>query len=495
VEQRPTHEGIRKASSLVAPVFLFLVFASWAFSSPPGSAPDDDFHLASIWCGQGIRDDLCEPGSLPTSRMVPKPLTSIECFTRESSTSASCWDPNADGLAEATWLNTYRLYPPTFYAIFSPIASANVEKSVVSIRLANSMLYTALLVVAFWALPRELRFILVFSTAVTLVPVGLFIVNSTNPSSWAVMSASVTFACTFGALKTTGRRHYALIAIALFAGLLGSSARIDAGIFSLYSMGIAGIVGLNRSSNTRAPLTAFTIVSVAVLTGIYASTQVSSFSEGLPAFGGGPLQSEPLDSRQIMFNALFIPVIWAGISGIGPLGKLGWFDTPMPTFIGSTMLLLIVGAFALTWFSATLRLRLSLLVCLLAFWFVPFAMLYQSSATIPDIVQPRYILPLLITMVAVACTNPRFSQLFGVRATIGFGIVLTIGCASALLANINRFTYGVNDTGRVLRNAEAWWWEFLAIEPALVVGIGTVSLALLSSIVAFAVQHSESPTP
>ena len=42
------------------PVAFFVMCAGWALTSPPGSSPDDDFHLTSIWCAAGTQDGRCE---------------------------------------------------------------------------------------------------------------------------------------------------------------------------------------------------------------------------------------------------------------------------------------------------------------------------------------------------------------------------------------------------------------------------------------------------
>ena len=41
---------------IAAPVALFVALGSWVLASPVGSSPDDDYHMASIWCGQGVRE-------------------------------------------------------------------------------------------------------------------------------------------------------------------------------------------------------------------------------------------------------------------------------------------------------------------------------------------------------------------------------------------------------------------------------------------------------
>ena len=55
----------------VAILSAILTLSGWALSSPIGSSPDDDFHLPSIWCGQGFRDGLCEEDVNPDLVQVP----------------------------------------------------------------------------------------------------------------------------------------------------------------------------------------------------------------------------------------------------------------------------------------------------------------------------------------------------------------------------------------------------------------------------------------
>ena len=52
-----------KLAKILRPLSLFLLgvvaFGSWALSSAVGSAPDDDYHLTSIWCSS-FAGDVCE---------------------------------------------------------------------------------------------------------------------------------------------------------------------------------------------------------------------------------------------------------------------------------------------------------------------------------------------------------------------------------------------------------------------------------------------------
>ena len=45
----------------LAAISAFIALSVWAFASPPGSAPDDDFHLPAIWCSHGAVEGICDP--------------------------------------------------------------------------------------------------------------------------------------------------------------------------------------------------------------------------------------------------------------------------------------------------------------------------------------------------------------------------------------------------------------------------------------------------
>ena len=62
----------------IVPLSLFVSLVAWGFASPVGASPDDEYHMASIWCGAGIRDGLCEEGDSPNERRVPASLVGRE---------------------------------------------------------------------------------------------------------------------------------------------------------------------------------------------------------------------------------------------------------------------------------------------------------------------------------------------------------------------------------------------------------------------------------
>ena len=73
--------------SVVAAVGLFVALVSWAFSAPVGAAPDDTYHLPTIWCSWS-EHETCqrdEQGSLQAPQIVSEVCTYQRPFV-----SASC---------------------------------------------------------------------------------------------------------------------------------------------------------------------------------------------------------------------------------------------------------------------------------------------------------------------------------------------------------------------------------------------------------------------
>ncbi len=99
-----------RALWILYPILIFLTMAGWAVSSPVGSSPDEDFHLASAWCAWGNRPGLCEPGHISTTRMVPRMLLDAPCYQHHPEANGAC--PILDHtLVETDRFNFSNYYP------------------------------------------------------------------------------------------------------------------------------------------------------------------------------------------------------------------------------------------------------------------------------------------------------------------------------------------------------------------------------------------------
>ncbi|MFJ4164899.1 DUF2142 domain-containing protein [Microbacterium sp. NPDC089698] len=470
---RSRSRSVRLAAVIAIPLLAVLTLFSWSFSSAVGSSPDDDFHLASIWCGLGDRPGLCEePGGTTGSveRMVPAPVAQAICAAQHADVSGSCWNGNAPGLALVKRANVDHLYPPVFYGAMSVFASKDVAASVIAMRLANSVIAVGLITAVFLFLPRRLRPALTISVLAASVPLGLFVFASTNPSSWALLSAATVWVSLYGALiAPTRRQSIVLTSLAVLAAVLGAGARADAALFAVFGAMIALWLGLRRGRGLLVPLVggaAILVISVALY---FSATQSSAATGGLGGYGAR------LSGGELVRNVLDIPSLWIGIFGYWPLG---WFDTGVPSVVwvlGSAVFgfVLLAGLHG-----ATRRRVVASLAALAAMWFVPFYILWQSGAHVGEGVQPRYIMPLMIIALGVSAASERTATLWRGWPLIVAAAALALTNAVSLHINIQRYTTGLDKTSLDPGSHAEWWWGW-APSPMGVWLIGSVAFALL----------------
>lgn len=463
------------------PLLTFVALLSWSLASPVGSSPDDDFHLPSIWCGAGERDGLCESVDGSTDRLVPTAIVNAPCFAFHPEADASCWDPTTQGMIKVTRANADGLYPPLFYAVMSMFTTEDIQRSVMVIRVVNSLFAVALLTGAFFALPRRIRPTLVVSVLATAVPLGLFIYASTNPSSWALLSAAVLWPSLYAATQTTGRRRLVLAALSVFAALIGAGARADAAVFAVFGVALAILLGVRAVRTQVAPLIAAALI-VVISVAFYFSAR-----QGGAALGGLDPATQRLSLGQHLSNFLEVPALWTGALG---QANLGWFDTRMPAAVWVLTTAVFAGALFVGFRGARGRRVAAIIISLTAMWLVPFALLAQSNALVGSTVQPRYILPLLMIAVGIATLRIDVELAWDGLRFWAAGACLSIASAVALHQNIQRYTTGSTGDSVDPGSAAQWWWTG-APSPLLTWVSGSIAFAGVIVLLWFAKQRSD----
>lgn len=474
---------MRRILAVIVPALLFLALAAWGLSSPVGSSPDDDFHLPSIYCGLGERESLCEPTGDPATKLVPASIVGEPCYSRDPSASAACWG-DREGLAETDRVNTGPLYPPLFYGTMSVFAGPDVEVSVIAMRLFNAALAVGMLTAVFFASPPRIRPAIVIAALASAVPLGLFILPSTNASSWAFISAATVWAALYGATQTTGRQRIVLSALAVLGGIIGAGARADAAAFAVFSVVVAAILGARRTRDMWIPAAAGMLIVIASALFYLGAGQGGSVTGGLPT------TEAPLTDDQMISNALDVPSLWVGV--FGGWG-LGWLDTPLPDTVwvfGFAVFaaLLFVGARALSW-----RRGAALAAVFAALWVVPFVLLQQSDAIVGTYVQPRYILPLVVIIAGIAALQTRRSDWWASIWSVLGGAALAVSAAIALHVNIRRYTTGLDDLALNPGARAEWWWS-VGPAPLAVWLLGTLAFAAVFPLLEYA-RRTAAPLP
>ncbi|TFB91269.1 DUF2142 domain-containing protein [Cryobacterium algoricola] len=475
IQIRSPRVHARRLATILAPVFVFLALVSWGLASPVGASPDDDFHLNSIWCGDGFRDGLCEPAATPDKRLVPGPLGASACFAFNSRQGASC--QTAVGLSSdsysmvATPRGNWRGdYPPLFYSVMGVFAGTDLSVSVMLMRAFNAALFVALTTTIFLLLPRHRRTALVWGYAITLVPLGMFLVPSTNPSSWAIISAGTLWGALLGYFESAGWRKAALGTLAALSTVIGAAARADAAVYAVIAIGVVVLLTARRERKF--------VVSLVLPVALVLISSYFYLSSGQSAVSGAGLPSPSGQAGGWMHffvaDVMEVPSLWAGALG---LSGLGWLDTPMPAVVWLCSIA-VCCSIAFTGIHHTFR-RKSVAVILVfaALWAIPTYVLVRSRVPVGEQVQPRYILPLIIILAGLTLLQRRTQSLSLSRTQITVIVAaLSLANALALHADIRRYVTGTDITSWNLDTAAGWWWGF-APSPMTLWSIGSVSFA------------------
>jgi len=444
---------------LVGFVLAFGSLVGWSFASAPGSSPDDDFHLGSIWCGLGEQAGRCEPSANPEWRRMPVKVIAATCHAYRSDADASCMlvsDP--DRLQDNSRGNWTGLYPPVYYAFAGLFVSHDVAATVVTIRIVNSAIFLGVIALLLAIGPPMLRRFAIVAPIVTTIPLGAFIIASINPSSWAVTSAVAVAGALVLLPRTTGWRQWAAAALAIVGAFIGSGARADSAIATAVAVAIALVLGIRRAGRSSWLLVGTGALAVGIgATFLLSSGQSNAAVTGLD--GTGAVASEAL-LGYLATNLFDIPALLAGVFGAPPVGALGWFDVPLMSWIWVAAF----GAFAIAlWVGlGTMTRRRAVAIAIAAASAYGYALLLQVQAQKPvgDTVQPRYILPLIVVLAITALADEqamrRLSQTSAPQRWLPLA-ALAIANAAALYATTRRYVSG-GGSGYFLDSSIGWWW-------------------------------------
>ncbi|MEO8261766.1 MAG: DUF2142 domain-containing protein [Pseudolysinimonas sp.] len=466
----------------LVPVLAMVALTCWAFASPIGASPDDDFHLTSIWCANPARTDLCQATGKPEERIVPVGVAYATCYAAQPEKSADCqerfFEEGSDPQITTIRGAFSNEYPPVFYGVMNLFAGPDLQVSALLMRVFTALLFVAITAALYLLLPVARRPVLFGMWLLTSVPLGIFLLASNNPSSWALIGVGSAWLAALGFLETTGRRRIGLGVLAALTAVMASGARGDAAIYTALGMGLALALAFRRSRSFS--ISAILPVALA-LVGVFfflTSQQSAVVSTGL---SGGAVVGVDIDVIPLtMINLVSVPFLWTGIFGTW---GLGWLDTSMPAVVWVATL----GTFMAVIF-ATLR-RIPRLIAVLMIgvgvilWVLPTFILVRGNNIVGENVQPRYLLPLIVLFAGLALLPWRRLPVQLSRGQAILVAMSLIGAHSlALHVNLRRYVTGTDVNSPNLDAGAEWWWPGLPIGPVWVWLIGSLAFAAVAVI-------------
>lgn len=469
---------------ILVPMFALLALVAWAFASPVGASPDDDYHMTSIWCGQGLRDGLCEAGEHGDERRVPAVLLEApSCYAFNEEQSASCGLSPEDRLVNTDRGNFNGDYPPLYYGVMSVLASGDVGTSILAIRVTNAVIFVGLLTALFCLLPSALRTAAVWPVTVASVPLGMFLTSSINPSAWAILSgAGLWLALTGSFHSPQSWRRWALSGLAVLLAVIGGGARSDAAVYAGLAVIVALVLTFERSRRWFETAAVGALIIGISLVFFFTAGQSSAVS---PADAGGGLAA-------VIANLIHLPSLWVG--ALGTWG-LGWLDTAMPpvVWVGSVV---AFSAFAFTGLRRMdLRKAVASGLVVSALVAVPLYVLVKDGLSVGADVQPRYIYPLLIMLAGVTTwVGSAVRKPFSATQWWVITVLLLVANSVALHTNLRRYVTGMDVQGADLDAAVEWWWP-LPFGPMWVWGVGSLAFTIfVGALTTWSIRRRPQPT-
>lgn len=480
---RPKPSSLQSLWGLIVILVLsFVTLGSWALASPVGSTPDEDFHLASIWCSSGGVQGMCEESPAPGSgtMLVAKSLLESQCYAHHAEISSGCQIKN--GILENTELietvrgNFVGGYPPLFYATMHLFAGDDIQTSVVLMRFVNILLFLALATASWVASPLSSRVAQKNMWLITSVPLGLFLIPSVNPSSWTIVCVAFAAIGLFGYFNSGSNtvKKWTNFGVFFFSGLMASGARADGAVYIVLTILAISLVSFSSlKSNWKLSLAVLPMIVISFLfyrMGSQSSVAASGFGEDI--------YTDRTPFSVLAVNILTLPDLLVGVFGTW---GLGWLDTSMPQSVWALASASFVAVIVLAWQKLTKVQMITTIGLVIVAILLPLYVLQKSLAHVGEFLQPRYLLPLFVLIAFVSLLAFSSGKLMITRFTkVLLILALSIAQMMALYVNIDRYVHGASiKTGVNLDAGLEWWWA-AGPTPMTTFVIGTLSFFVLS---------------
>lgn len=479
-----------------------MTLVAWLLSSPHGSSPDDPYHLSSIWCAAGFEEGVCQfvGDGLETGEVyVPAPVARVTCFVQpptDASCSPAMFTESVDELREAAGAgNVERERPGVYYRAMHVLIGPDVFTSIWRMRVANALLAVVVSALVLAVSRPAVRQALVASWLVTAIPLGVFLVTSTNSGAWGVIGLANLWAALLTALEPGPRpRRIAAAALALLTATMALGSRIEALPYTLVTVAVVVVLAWNgdlidrlRGDRRAAGLALAAVITVAVLATSWRGA--GYVTTALEAFDSGFTRWTQLGvGNAAFYNLLEFPTLYAG--AFGWAWGLGWLDAKLPplTFLPAVM---AMAGLVFVGIGRTDR-RKSVAVGLVVLAMAGYPLLAHAirGLLIYDEYQPRQFIALLTLLVALTVLAPAGRPLVTLARPqrVAVAVAVAVANSTALHVNTRRYTLGpppplgaAKEWWFDLDRTLVWWWAG-AWSPMTNWVIGTVGTALVASV-------------
>lgn len=465
---------------------LLMALLTWAFASPVGSAPDDDFHVANIYCIHDSStcrsDDWMWPGDppwwhpdpadrkgpeyagakavyadiwrYPYPRALPCYVTNgAPWYSPDASVPATCLNAEDATNNQPATLDVLGYYPSAFYQFMSVFTQSTIRQSVVLWRVINVLIAVLALSGSVLLSARRYRRPIGVGSLVASMPLGLFLVSSVNPSSWLIIGTAAFLGPAITLLRERGSPPLIVgrIAFLLVCLLMIVAGRSEGVGHAAVLVGIALLIGL------KAPRYVYWLVGTAAGVVVLLAIILLRGSGASKTQATLDWLHSGLSSGTLWHTLMSVPGFFFGADAT----RLGWLDVIPPPAAVSAVGAAFWGAAILGLTAMFWRKALTVVVVSGVLIAVPAVMIAGGSQILPT----RYFLPLVYMFAFVILVPdwgkwlPRWSR----AQWVALWAALSFANSLSLLYLTVRYVSGIQPGTTSPRALAAtptpdWWW-------------------------------------
>jgi len=453
--------------SFGAALALWLTLVCWALSSPINATPDEGYHIPSIWCGQGVQEPSCPaiPGNTDKNQVLVPDLSNL-CFRR-----SVCNQQDGHTLSQAPIAKGN--YPKAYYWTMHHLVGPNMTQSVLAMRIFNSTIASLLFFSQALLCTNKKYLSWLTGFTFTIIPLGMSLIASINPSSWAITGTanSWMFLLIAKTMPTEERnKKIASWALWAFASFMCIASRFDATIFLVITNLIVLVATDSRIKKLNwkyvCGFPALVISFFVIWRSHFPFLDWASRFTTKPLNPNGP-------SLHIWITHWVVNVISIPIEAFGE-GHLGAEIIYIPRIVPILGIALLGAALLFAFIQVNL---VQLFVTMSSFVFMTAVVMRIANMELDLFnVSGRYVLP-LVPYIVGSCIYFSSSPLQLMEVAQFRRIVIacmTIAHALSMYAVVEQNVMGTSFGIQILKvGTDEWWWTESPIGPNFLIVIGS----------------------
>jgi hypothetical protein len=463
--------------------FCCLVFLScWALSSPPGSNSDDEYHLAGIWCAHGERTQICSIDEATGQKSVPRQIQRYSgpqgffCYVGNEKASSRCvreLSPDVVMELYPTGRISEGQYPAGFYKANGFLVSGDINWSILKMRFFQIGIAIFVFSMALYTARKNLRQIL-SALLIGFVPIGLWVIPSTQPASWAIIGLVSLVIYLIGVTQSRTKANFFVIVVgSSLSFFLAIQSRRDSILNLLIVLVLVGISQYKTIFGQ--PIQRF--MRAFVLSLFFSVIALVHFRFRSLSFIFQISGLKETNFFEGVFN--IAPSVVLGL--IGGSMQLGSPDFAPPLIV-PLLMIIGLGTFLASIWSATPReTQVSVVVGSVLLFALPLRFFLENAGS--PVSRYIYVIYLSTLILIAVSTRVGITESLKYRATSNRVILFSVALAHAfaLHQTLRRYVFGTNVSRFDLNFSAEWWWTS-GPSPMSVWLIGSISFTIAMSL-------------